>query len=101
MTKTEAAKFLTDDYRIRIINAWRPLKGPVSDSPLAFCDPSSLSPCNLIDADRPAAEDESGAIYLSYSPELRWHYLSNHMPDELALFVSWDSNPDGSPACEY
>ena len=47
--KTEADELLK--HRFGIVNVWRPLRGPVLDSPLALCDARSFSDDDLIASD--------------------------------------------------
>ena len=37
--------------RVQIINLWRPIRGPLRDTPLAVCDAQSVSPEHLIPSD--------------------------------------------------
>lgn len=99
MTAAERAKYPQSEYRIREVNAWRPLRGPVRDAPLAFCDPGTLSPADMVDVDRPSAKQTSEAIYIKYNPDQQWCFLQDQMPDELSLFLSWDSEPGLGPPC--
>jgi hypothetical protein len=45
----EAAELLK--HRFAINNLWRPIAGPVLDSPLTLCDAQNLAPENLIATD--------------------------------------------------
>jgi hypothetical protein len=38
-------------HRAALINAWRPINGPVQDLPLAVCDAQSVSPAELVPTD--------------------------------------------------
>lgn len=99
MNAAERVRYPPSKYRIREVNAWRPLRGPVRDAPLAFCDPATLSPADMVDVDRPSANQTSEAIYIKYNSNHQWCYLQDQMPDELSLFLSWDSEPGLGPPC--
>jgi hypothetical protein len=91
------------NHRVALINAWRPIRGPVQDKPLAICDARSVSPLDFVETDiehfgegdmtRPR---HTGHIYsVRYNPEHRWYYLSDMQPHELLLFKCYDSQKEG------
>lgn len=81
--------------RFAVINVWRPIRGPLEDAPLAFCDARSvalddLAPMDLIYPDR------VGETYLvKYNPAHRWFYAPRMRADEALLIKSYDSAEDG------
>lgn len=90
----DAGKALLD-RRFAIVNVWRPIKGPVPDFALAFCDASSVGPDDLIPVKR-AARDRIGEIQLSlYDPGHRWYYFPAMGVDEVLIFKTYDSATDG------
>jgi hypothetical protein len=86
-------------HRAALINAWRPLRGPVRDWPLAVCDPRTVAPSEFIPAaiDHYADTDltwpnHSGEIYsMHFSPRHRWFYVADQQPDEVLVFKCYDS----------
>jgi hypothetical protein len=82
-------------HRFGIINVWRPLRGPVLDSPLALCDAQSFSDDDLIASDLvyPHVRGETSSV--EYKPGHRWYYLSEQQPDEVVLIRVHDSANDG------
>jgi hypothetical protein len=79
------------ERRFAIINLWRPIRGPLSDSPLALCDAQSLADENLVATDL-KYPDRSGEIYsITYNPEQRWYYFPKMQPDEAVLIRCYDS----------
>nr|WP_321983672.1 CmcJ/NvfI family oxidoreductase [uncultured Lichenicoccus sp.] len=81
--------------RVQVINVWRPIRGPVLDSPLAVADGSSLGPDDLVATDL-IYPDRRGEVYsVRHSAGQRWHYLSRMMPDEVLLLKCYDSLDDG------
>ncbi|THZ59804.1 hypothetical protein D6C85_09953 [Aureobasidium pullulans] len=101
MTDEEVSKYLNGDWRIRIVNIWRPLDHPVEDSPLAFCDYKSIDSSDLIAADRVSEQYAGEVYYLRYNQGQQWHWFSNQTPDEIALFLSYDSHPQGPQFCAH
>jgi hypothetical protein len=81
--------------RAQIINLWRPIKGPLYDSPLVICDAASVAPQDLAAADL-VFPDRNGEIYLlTYNPAHRWFYVPAMTPDEVLLLKCYDSATDG------
>jgi hypothetical protein len=83
-------------HRFAINNLWRPIRGPVLDSPLTLCDAASLSPENLIASDLkyPGRTGETYAI--TYNPEQRYYYFPKMQPGEAVLIRCYDSALDGA-----
>jgi hypothetical protein len=56
-------------HRFSIINLWRPISGPVMESPLVLCDAQSLAEENLIASDL-KYPDRTGETYsITYNPD--------------------------------
>ena len=81
--------------RFGIVNVWRPIRGPVQDSPLALCDARSFSNDDLIASDLvyPHLRGETSSV--EYKPGHRWYYFSDMQPDEALLIRVHDSADDG------
>lgn len=91
----EAERLEAAGTRVRQVNVWRPLSGPVVRSPLALADASSVASGDLV-ATEQHFPDRIGEIYqLAYAPEQRWYYASNMTPDEVLFIKGWDSVDDG------
>ncbi len=57
-----------------LVQAWQPLKGPVSDSPLALCDAATVAPEDLIPATL-HFPDRVGQTYVAaYNPNQRYAF---------------------------
>ena len=81
--------------RVRIVNLWRPIRGPVFDRPLAMADGGSLAPGDLVATDL-LYPDRTGETYsVTYNPAHRWYYWSGMQPDEVLLLKCYDSLQDG------
>jgi len=81
--------------RFGIINVWRPIRGPVLDSPLALCDARTFTDADLIASDLvyPHVRGETSSV--EYKPGHRWFYFSEMQPDEAVLIRVHDSADDG------
>jgi hypothetical protein len=81
--------------RYSIVNVWRPIRGPVLDTPLAVCDARSVAAADLVTAEIRYA-DRSGEIYLlRHSPRHRWAYFHAMQPHEALVFKQYDSQVSG------
>ncbi|MGR8922026.1 MAG: CmcJ/NvfI family oxidoreductase, partial [Gammaproteobacteria bacterium] len=86
-------------HRLALVNAWRPIVGPVRDFPLAVCDARSAAPADYVQTDiHHFGEDDleqprhSGQIYsMRFNPAHRWYFYSDMRPDEVLLLRNWDS----------
>jgi hypothetical protein len=78
-----------------IINVWRPIRGPLEDSPLALCDARSVPFEDLIATDL-LYKDRTGEIYyIHHNPAHRWYYAPRMTRDEVLLLRCYDSEQDG------
>ena len=81
--------------RVQVINLWRPIRGPVRDTPLAMCDGQTVAPGDLVASDL-IYPDRSGETYsVKYNPEHRWFYFPEMTSDEAILLKCYDSATDG------
>ena len=82
--------------RFAFINVWRPIRGPVQDTPLAVCDAQSIGQDHFVATDL-KYPDRTGEVYsVSYQPGHRWYYFSDMQPDEAMLLKCYDSRTDGT-----
>lgn len=82
-------------HRFGIVNVWRPIRGPVLDSPLALCDAQSFSDEDLIPSDRVYAHVRGETSSVEFKLNHRWYYFSEQQPDEVLLIRVHDSAADG------
>jgi hypothetical protein len=83
-------------HRFAINNLWRPIRGPVLESPLTLCDAESLSEENLIASDL-KYPDRSGETYaITYNPNQRYYYFPKMQADEAVLIRCYDSARHGA-----
>ncbi len=81
--------------RFCIVNLWRPIVGPVQDTPLAVCDAQTVLSSDLHRCEI-RYRDRVGEIYvLADSPLHRWMYCSDMRPDEVLVFKQYDSRANG------
>jgi hypothetical protein len=93
LTEAEARGIL--DKRFAIIQAWRPINQPVTDTPLALCDVRSLKPTDLVESHL-VYPDRSGYTYVvNPNPQHRWYFCPEMARDEIMIFKCYDSQLDG------
>ena len=89
----EAAVLL--QKRFAVINVWRPIRGPIQDSPLAVSDARSIAENDLVATDL-VYPDRTGEIYyVKFNPQHRWFYAPAMRNDEVMLIKCYDSVADG------
>src|SRR5882757_6536039 len=77
--------------RFSVINVWRPIRGPVQDSPLAVSDARSVADQDLVATDL-IYPDRTGEIYyVKFNPEHKWFYAPAMRSDEVMLIKCYDS----------
>jgi hypothetical protein len=82
--------------RVAVINVWKPIRGPVQDTPLAVCDARSLQPQDFVPTDLRYRE-RTGEVYsLRFSPAHRWFYFSKMQAAEALLLKCFDSAAGGA-----
>jgi hypothetical protein len=83
-------------HRFAIINLWRPIRGPVLESPLTLCDAQSLAEEDLVASDL-RYPDRTGETYaITYNPNQRYYYFPKMQPDEPVLIRCFDSALSGA-----
>lgn len=75
-------------------SVWRPLHNPAEDYPLAILDPTTLDPDeDLIIVDRLSYGANMPSDNIAYNPNHRWYWLSKQRPEEVVVFVQYDTHP--------
>ena len=83
-------------------SVWRPLKGPVIDSPLALCDYRTVEDSDRLKADHVSALSTVEVYQFKFNKNHRWYYLGGQSTDEVCIFIAFDSHPpDGTINCRY
>lgn len=81
--------------RLQIINIWRPIRGPLKDSPLAVADARTVKADELVASDL-VYPDRVGETYsVRFSPAHQWFYFRDMAADEALLLKCYDSKTDG------
>ncbi|AEO67443.1 uncharacterized protein THITE_2050501, partial [Thermothielavioides terrestris NRRL 8126] len=85
-----------------IVNAWRPLKHPVQDWPLAVCDSRTF------DAEHDGVATDvvypdwiSEDVLVHYNENQEWWFFPEQRPDEILIFKSVDSEKGLNAACPH
>jgi hypothetical protein len=83
-------------HRFEIVNVWRPIRGPLRDTPLAVCDATSVDFADFVPSDL-VYRDRIGETYrVLYNPAHRWFYVPEMRADEAVLIKCYDSVEDGT-----
>ena len=81
--------------RVQIINIWRPIRGPLLDSPLAVCDARTIHASELVASDLVYPIRVGETYSVKYNPEHQWFYVPRMTVDEALLLKCYDSATDG------
>jgi len=81
--------------RVQVINLWRPIRGPLLDTPLAVCDALTVDPEDLVPSDLVYPHRIGETYSVTYRPSHRWYYFSQMRPDEVLVLKCYDSKTDG------
>lgn len=88
----EAEKLLKG--RVRIINVWRPLNGPVQATPLAFADSTTVKDEDLIGIEHRYPDRTGETAAVQHRAE-KWYYWSGMENNERLLLECYDSDKGG------
>ena len=78
--------------RFAVINVWRPIRGPVQESPLAVCDAQSMVQDDFVKHVL-KYRDRDGEVYsVAFNPNHRWYYVPNQQKEEVLLLKCYDSD---------
>ena len=81
--------------RVQIINLWRPIRGPLKDSPLAVCDARSVAFEELVPSDLVYRHRVGETYAVKFSPQHQWFYFPDMTTSEVLLLKCFDSKIDG------
>jgi len=82
-------------HRFAEINVWRPIRGPIQESPLALCDARSIAPEDVVASDLVYPHRVGETYAFTYNPAHRWYYFPRLEPSEVILLKCYDSKDDG------
>jgi hypothetical protein len=81
--------------RVQVINLWRPIRGPVRDTPLALCDATSVAAGDLVTSDLIYPNRKGETYSVKFNPNHRWFYFPEMLADEALILKCYDSATDG------
>jgi hypothetical protein len=81
--------------RVQVINVWRPIRGPLRDTPLGVCDAMSVSGEDLVPTDLVYLHRTGETYSVTFNPAHRWYYVPEMAADEALLIKCYDSKTDG------
>ena len=78
--------------RCQYVSIWKPLRGPLHDYPLAFCDFRSLDPRTDLEPQDIVDRDEVlENVHVYHRPRHNWYYLSAQQDFEALIFRQADT----------
>jgi hypothetical protein len=80
--------------RVQVINLWRPIKGPLLDSPLAVCDATTVAADDLVPSDLVYQHRVGETYSVKFRPGHRWYYVPRMQRDEALLIKCSDTATD-------
>lgn len=81
--------------RVRLINVWRPLNGPVVSMPLAFADSRTVPDHDVVSVEHRYPHRTGETAGVNYTDQGRWYYWSGMQNHERVLLQCYDSQ-DGA-----
>ena len=91
----DEAEVLLERRRFAVVNVWRPIRGPVTQMPLALVNAQSVTRADLV-ATELKYTDRSGEIYeVTANAGHQWFYFPLMERDEVLLIKGYDSMEDG------
>jgi hypothetical protein len=82
-------------HRFAIINVWRPVRGPVMESPFAICDAQTISTDDFVASDLIYRHRRGETLAVRFNPRHQWYYFPQMCADEAVLLKCYDSADDG------
>lgn len=80
-----------------IVNVWRPIVGPVVDTPLALCDAHTVLAGDMHACEIRYPERTGEILVFTDSPRHRWSFASEMRATEALVFKQYDSRVNGVP----
>jgi hypothetical protein len=78
--------------RYRIINIWRPFKGPIQAHPLAVADSATVRDEDLIPVEHRYPDRNGETAAVQHNDGQKWYYWSGMTSDERLLLKCYDSD---------
>ncbi|KAI0483544.1 hypothetical protein F4859DRAFT_473227 [Xylaria cf. heliscus] len=100
MYPDQADKILEGGWKL--INAWRPLRGPSNDWPLGICDARTINnETDTMPGDIVYEQWATENLQVHYSDTQQWYYLPDQTENEVLIFKSAEASPDKSQAVPH
>jgi hypothetical protein len=77
--------------RVRLINVWRPIGGPVWTEPLAYADSASVNEDDLIAVRHIYPDREGETFALQHAKGQKWYYWSGMTSENVIFLLCYDS----------
>ena len=77
--------------RYRSFNLWRPIRGPLTDTPLGLCHPATVVEADLVPMKQFLSDRINHISALRHNPDHRWLYRRGMERHEGVVFSSYDS----------
>lgn len=89
--------------RFEVVNVWRSLTPPPQDHPLALCDQRSVdrSDWAICETLEPNLKEPMAHTVSVHNPDNRWFWFSDMTPDEAIVFLNYNDDEHGPPACPH
>ena len=81
--------------RVQVINLWRPIRGPLQDSPLAVCDARTVAFEDLVPSDLVYRERVGETYSVTWNAAHAWYYAPEMRRDQALLLKIADTTTDG------
>jgi hypothetical protein len=81
--------------RVQVINLWRPIRGPLQDSPLAVCDARTVDPADLVPSDLVYRERVGETYSVTYNSAHEWYYVPEMRREQALLLKIAETKTDG------
>ncbi|KAI5845647.1 hypothetical protein DFP73DRAFT_546872 [Morchella snyderi] len=78
--------------RVRIINVWRPIGGPVADSPLGLADSRTVDDADVVSVRHIYPDREGSTLAVKYKEGQKWWYWSGMRDEEVLLIKCFDTD---------
>ncbi len=82
-------------HRFAQINVWRPIQGPVQESPLALCNAQSMVQQDFVATELRFPHRTGETYRITFNPNHCWFYFPKMQRNEVVFIKGYDSMEDG------
>ncbi|KAH0605980.1 uncharacterized protein H6S33_004437 [Morchella sextelata] len=87
-----AEEVIAAGTRVRIINVWRPIGGPVVDSPLGCADSRTVEEADVVPVRHILPDREGSTLGVKFREGQKWWYWSGMRDEEVLLIKCFDTD---------